>query len=308
MGVDVDDVGGVQAGVGDGSGHGGRGSRAVGQGHREVVGVGGGGVAGDQAVRRGAAGAGVLQAFQDDESGALPHHEAVAVLVEGAGGVFGVVVAQGDGVEVAESGEGDGGEGVFGAAGDDEVGAVCLQEHQGVADGVGAAGAGVGDGEGGAGPAEADGDVGGGRVGHRHQRHQRVDAGGAALGVVGGLQVAGGAAADGVADDDGGAAGLGGRRAGVAVGGEGRGGAVVGEGVHAAGFLGREESGQPFQAADGAADAHPVAAEVGVGEGGGGGAAGAQRVPQCVRGAPAGGDHAHTGDGYGRLRRTAPGR
>ena len=80
---------------------------------------------------------GDVQFFQDDDAAAFAQHEAVAARVEGAGGVFGVVVAAGHGAHVGEAGHGHRGDGRLGAAGDNHIGVAAQDDLVGVADGVG---------------------------------------------------------------------------------------------------------------------------------------------------------------------------
>ena len=127
--VDVVDVFGADAAVLDGVAHRLHGTDTLGVGSREVVGVGRFAAADEFAVDLGTAGLGVLQFLKYEGSGAFADHESVAVLVEGARGVPGIVVARGErlhGVETADRGFVDGS---FRAAGDDDVGLA-------VADGV----------------------------------------------------------------------------------------------------------------------------------------------------------------------------
>ena len=93
-----------------------------------------------------------------------PHDEAVAVLVPGAAGVGGVVVAGGEGLHGGEAADAHGGDGGLGAAGDHGVGVAALDDAEGVADGVRRRGAGGCGGLVGAARAETDGDVSGGEV------------------------------------------------------------------------------------------------------------------------------------------------
>ena len=67
-----------------------------------VEGVGGHAVADDLGEDLRAAGFGELELFEDEDAGAFADDEAVAVLVEGAAGVGGVVVAGGEGLHGGE--------------------------------------------------------------------------------------------------------------------------------------------------------------------------------------------------------------
>ena len=68
-----------------------------------VEGVGGHAVADDLGEDLCAAGLGELELFEDEDAGAFADDEAVAVLVEGAAGVGGVVVAGGEGLHGGEA-------------------------------------------------------------------------------------------------------------------------------------------------------------------------------------------------------------
>ncbi len=129
-----------------------------------MEGVGGQAVADDLGEDLCAACFGELELFEDEDAGAFADDEAVAVLVEGAAGVGGVVVASGESSHGGESGDAEGSDGGLGAAGDHGVGVAALDEAEGVADGVGAGGAGGGGGLVGAARAVLDGDVAGGEV------------------------------------------------------------------------------------------------------------------------------------------------
>ena len=107
VGVDVVDRLRRQPGVDQRAAHRPRGLDAVGVGRGHVVGVVGGGVAGDLGVDVGAAGAGVLPRLQDQQRRPLGHHEAVAVGVEGAAGGGRVVVAGGQDPDQGEGAEGE---------------------------------------------------------------------------------------------------------------------------------------------------------------------------------------------------------
>ena len=66
---------------------------ALGIGLRDVVGVAGGGIAGELGVDPCAPGGRVLERLQDEDARALPHDEAIAVLVEGPARPAGIVIA-----------------------------------------------------------------------------------------------------------------------------------------------------------------------------------------------------------------------
>jgi len=107
VGVEVTDVGRRQARVLEGELHAPDGAFATGRRCRDVVGVGVATVTGDGAVDAGAPGGGPVPALEHDEAGALAHHEAVAVLVEGSRGVGRVVPAAAERAHPAEGGQPD---------------------------------------------------------------------------------------------------------------------------------------------------------------------------------------------------------
>ena len=94
------------------------------------------------AVDAGAAGLGVLQFFEHQQPGAFAEDEAVAVAVEGATGVGRIVVPLGKRPHGGEGAQADVRQRGLAAAGDDHVGLVAADQLEGVADGVGGAGAG----------------------------------------------------------------------------------------------------------------------------------------------------------------------
>src|SRR5262249_38669148 len=111
----------------------------------------------------------------------LAEDKAVALLVEGPAGGWGIVVAAGEGAgrdKAAQAHRRDGG---LGAAANHDVGVVVLNGAQGVADGVG--GGGAGGGHGGVRPhqAKVDGDVPGGCIGDHFGDDERSDPAGAFL-------------------------------------------------------------------------------------------------------------------------------
>ena len=79
--------------------HGQDGPLGGGVGVRDAVGVRRIAIAQHLAQDRRAAGAGVLQVLEHQDAGALAHHEAVALAVEGAGGGLGARVLLGHGLE-----------------------------------------------------------------------------------------------------------------------------------------------------------------------------------------------------------------
>ena len=140
-----------------------------------MEGVGAHAVADDLGEDVGAAGLGELELFEDEDAGAFADDKAVAVLVEGAGGVRGVVVAGGEGLHGSEAADAHRRDGSLRAAGDHGVGVAALDDAEGVADGV------RGGGAGGCGRlvrplgAVADGDVAGGQVDDRGGDKERRD-------------------------------------------------------------------------------------------------------------------------------------
>ncbi len=92
------------------------------------------------------AGLGELQLLEDQDAGAFTAHKAVAILVEGAAGVGGVVVTGGESLHGGESADRKWSNGSFGAARDHGVGIAALDDAEGVANAVRRAGAGGGGG------------------------------------------------------------------------------------------------------------------------------------------------------------------
>lgn len=143
VGVEVLDFLGVGFTVAEGHLDGVGGAGAVGRGGGEVIGIRADAVAGELGVDFRAAFAGVFEFFDDDDSCAFAHDEAVAVFVEGAGCVFGVVVsAGGKGLHVGEAGEAHGEDGGFGTAAEEGVGVAEFDHAPGFTDVVVGGGAG----------------------------------------------------------------------------------------------------------------------------------------------------------------------
>ena len=103
VGVDVVDLVGRDAGDLEGGVHGAEAAFAFGGHAGHVEGVGGHAVADDFGEDLCAAGFGELELFEDEDAGAFADDEAVAVLVEGAAGVGGVVVAGGESLHGGEA-------------------------------------------------------------------------------------------------------------------------------------------------------------------------------------------------------------
>src|SRR5215210_781217 len=117
VGVDVADLLGVEARILERVDHRPLDAAAVLVGRGYVVGVGGAAVAGDGGDRFCAAALRVLLALQDQCSGALAHHEAIAALVEGTAGPGGVVVTAAHGPYRAKASHREGRYGGFRGAG-----------------------------------------------------------------------------------------------------------------------------------------------------------------------------------------------
>ena len=153
VGVDVVDLVGGDAGDAEGGVHGATAAIAFGSHAGHVVGV-----------AAHAAGLGELELLENEDAGAFAADEAVAILVKGAAGVGGVVVAGGEGLHGSEAADRERRDGSLGATGDHGVGVAALDDAEGVADGVRGTGAGGGGGLVGTLGAVLDGDVAGGEV------------------------------------------------------------------------------------------------------------------------------------------------
>src|SRR5216683_1638981 len=88
----------------------------------EVMCVGGVAVAGELTVNPRPPSLGMLQLFEDQDSRAFPHHESIALFIEGARGVLGITVTCAHGFHGAEAADADGHDGCFGAAGKHHLG------------------------------------------------------------------------------------------------------------------------------------------------------------------------------------------
>ena len=123
--------------VANGQGHGVGGAGAVLVRLGDVPAVGAHPVAEQFGVDSGAAGLGVFEFLQHQQAGALGEDEAVAIGVEGAAGVGGIVVSLRQGPHGREPAQAHGRHRGLAAAGDHHLGVVVLDGAEGVADGVG---------------------------------------------------------------------------------------------------------------------------------------------------------------------------
>ena len=202
VGVDVGNVPGIQAGLAQRHFHAAGRAFAVGGWRGEMVRVGGVAVADDFAINLRAALFGVFQFLQHDDARAFAHDEAVAFLVEGARGAFGIVVARAHGFHRAKAADADGHDGRFRAAGEHDLRVAHFDGAPGFADGV------VGGGAGGAGgkirPAQilVHREHAGGHVADEHRDNERREPAGAAFEQNFELLGGGGQTADAGADDD----------------------------------------------------------------------------------------------------------
>ncbi len=87
---------------------------------------------------------GKFQFFKDQNPGAFADHESVAIAIERAGSVRGIVIALRKRAHGGESADAHGRDAGFGAAADHDVGIAALNNPERIADGVGAGGAGRG--------------------------------------------------------------------------------------------------------------------------------------------------------------------
>ena len=109
--------------------------------------VGGVAVADDFAINVRAALFGVFQFLEHEDARAFAHDKAVAVLVERARGVLGIVVARAHGAHGAKAADADGNDGGFRAAGEHDLRVAHFDGAPGFADGVVGGGAGGAGGE-----------------------------------------------------------------------------------------------------------------------------------------------------------------
>ena len=181
MGVDVGNVSGVQATLTQRHFH--ATSRAFAAGGRrgEMVRVSRVAVTDDFAINLRAALYGMFQFFEHDDACAFAHDEAVAFLVEGARGAFGVVVARAHGPHRAKAADADGHDRRFRAAGEHRLRVAHFDGTPGFADGV------IGRGTGGAGGEIRSAQIlvyrecAGGHVADEHRDHERREPVGTAL-------------------------------------------------------------------------------------------------------------------------------
>ncbi len=108
----------------------------------EMMRVGGVAVAGQLGINSRAARFGVLQFFQHQHARAFAHDEAVALLVEGPRGAFGIIIARAHGFHGAEAADADGNDGRLGPAGEHDLRVAHFNGAPGLADGVIGGGAG----------------------------------------------------------------------------------------------------------------------------------------------------------------------
>ena len=137
MGVDVIDRRGVKTSILQGVAHDAVSAFAVFGGRGDVIRVARHSVADDLGENRRAAALGEFQLFENQDAGAFADDEAVAVLVPGAGGLRGLVVALREGAHGGKSADAHGRDAGFGAAADHDVGIAVLDEAERIADGSG---------------------------------------------------------------------------------------------------------------------------------------------------------------------------
>ena len=167
-----------------------------------MVGVGAVAVADQLGVDAGAAGAGVIEFLEHEDAGALAHDEAVALLVEGAGGALGLVVASAHGLHGAEAADAQRDDGGLAAAGEHDLGVAHFEGAPGLAQGMGGGGAGRAMRDVGAAQVVDHGEHPAGHVQDEHGDHEGGEAAGAALEHDLVLFFGGAQAADARADED----------------------------------------------------------------------------------------------------------
>ena len=132
--VDVIDLVGGRAGVGQGPGDQPGEVRGVGVQVGQVVGIGAERPAGDFGIRQGAAGPGVVLAFQDQDGRPLAHQEPGAAAVPGADGGGRVAIDPGEGPHLAEGAQDQGLQRGVAAAGEGQVADAAADQVGGLED------------------------------------------------------------------------------------------------------------------------------------------------------------------------------
>ena len=122
VGVDIINVFRLHSGVFESHLHAACGTFAFGQGGCQVVGIGTDAVADELSIDMSSAFCSVFQRFENHDTGAFAHDEAVAVYVERTGGGSRIVIARAESLHVGESGEAGGKNGSFRTAGNHDVG------------------------------------------------------------------------------------------------------------------------------------------------------------------------------------------
>src|SRR3974390_2152542 len=138
MGIHVADLLGLDASVAHSIAHNAEATFAIFRRLSDVISVGAHTIARYFRDDAGAAFFRVLEFFQDKDARTLTDDEAVAVLVPGAAGVLGVIVAGGKRAHGSEASDAHRRDRSFGAAGNHHVGIAVHDDASGVADGMGA--------------------------------------------------------------------------------------------------------------------------------------------------------------------------
>ena len=186
MGADVVDLPRRNVGVRQRQAHGPRRTGAVGRREADVEGVGRERAADDLTVDPRAAPAGVVFRFKHHDAAALAHDAAIAVLIEGAAGFVGLLVAPGEGAHVGQGDDGEAHKGLR-AAGHHHVGLAKLEHATRVDEGLRARGARGDRRHHRSMNAIGDRDLAGGHVRRDHGNGEGADASGPTLVVVQGL-------------------------------------------------------------------------------------------------------------------------